>query len=323
MSAIGEWKRDIITPLLAFAVFHALTRSVKDLLIWMAALLAGLVLLTILIQVEPFHPLDGNIQTRYGGVGALSTWLVILAALLPMAWHVLSRQAGAWRPVLVFVSVLLLYCAYLTGNRIIWLCFSLMLVAFAAAATRARYPHRLGRYLALALGLAGVALCVMLALSSSHFRFDTEAARADILATASQDPRPRIWRESIDVLKQNAFPGLGYGIDGLKPRLMSRFQDRALAERYGHGHNLMLNYGLQMGVIGITVIVILFAGLAWTFASLGGNGSTGRVAALCGLLMLIGFLTRNMTDDFFHRHSAVLFWAVTGMLLGVTRDDRD
>jgi hypothetical protein len=38
-----------------------------------------------------------------------------------------------------------------------------------------------------------------------------------------------------------------------------------------------------------------------------------------GLCVLAGFVVKNLTDDFMHRHNALVFWALNGMLLGLAR----
>jgi hypothetical protein len=32
--------------------------------------------------------------------------------------------------------------------------------------------------------------------------------------------------------------------------------------------------------------------------------------------MVAGFVVKNLTDDFFYRHNALVFWALNGMLIG-------
>jgi hypothetical protein len=44
---------------------------------------------------------------------------------------------------------------------------------------------------------------------------------------------------------------------------------------------------------------------------------------MMGLAMLAGFVVKNLTDDFFYRHNALVFWAINGMLLGLARSTRD
>ena len=42
-------------------------------------------------------------------------------------------------------------------------------------------------------------------------------------------------------------------------------------------------------------------------------------AGILGLAVIGGFMTKNLTDDFFYRQNGVVFWAVMGLLLGLTR----
>jgi len=38
-----------------------------------------------------------------------------------------------------------------------------------------------------------------------------------------------------------------------------------------------------------------------------------------GLALIAGFLAKNLTDDFLHRHNAQVFWALNGLLVGLGR----
>jgi hypothetical protein len=42
-----------------------------------------------------------------------------------------------------------------------------------------------------------------------------------------------------------------------------------------------------------------------------------RLAGAIGLALLAGFVAKNLTDDFFNRHNALVFWALNGMLIGL------
>jgi hypothetical protein len=46
------------------------------------------------------------------------------------------------------------------------------------------------------------------------------------------------------------------------------------------------------------------------------------VLGAIGLALLAAFLVKNLTDDFFNRHNALVFWALNGMLLGLARRPR-
>jgi len=40
---------------------------------------------------------------------------------------------------------------------------------------------------------------------------------------------------------------------------------------------------------------------------------------MLGLALLAGFVVKNLTDDFLHRHNALVFWSLNAMLLGFAR----
>ena len=49
------------------------------------------------------------------------------------------------------------------------------------------------------------------------------------------------------------------------------------------------------------------------------NGDGDRViamAGICGVSLVVGVVGRNLTNDFFQRDLALLFWSIAGMLLG-------
>jgi len=86
---------------------------------------------------------------------------------------------------------------------------------------------------------------------------------------------------------------------------------------FRQAHNLVLNYALQMGIPGGLVVILLFAGLAHAFWTRRNVSQLSRGVATCGLMLVAAFFLRNMTDDFFHRHAALLLGALVGMLLAI------
>jgi hypothetical protein len=43
------------------------------------------------------------------------------------------------------------------------------------------------------------------------------------------------------------------------------------------------------------------------------------VLGAIGLALVAAFLVKNLTDDFFNRHNALVFWALNGLLIGLGR----
>ena len=63
--------------------------------------------------------------------------------------------------------------------------------------------------------------------------------------------------------------------------------------------------------------LVLFAAFAWRFWRLAGAADPVlRAIGLAGTLMIAGMFTRNMFNDFFVRDGAMLFWTLSGAMLG-------
>jgi O-antigen ligase len=88
-----------------------------------------------------------------------------------------------------------------------------------------------------------------------------------------------------------------------------------------HGHNLLLNIAVQLGVVGVGLFVAVLALLAREYARFLAEPAIAPLGVI-GLALLAGFLAKNFTDDFLHRHNAQVFWALNGMLLGLARRAR-
>jgi O-antigen ligase len=73
---------------------------------------------------------------------------------------------------------------------------------------------------------------------------------------------------------------------------------------------------LQLGLAGLAVFAALLLALAREYLRLARNPGLAPLGIL-GITLLTGFLAKNLTDDFFYRHNAVVFWAMNGMLLGL------
>jgi O-antigen ligase len=83
---------------------------------------------------------------------------------------------------------------------------------------------------------------------------------------------------------------------------------------------MFLNYALQLGIGGVLVLVILLGAVGREFWRLYRHDDpTVSLVGLAGIAMLIGFIAKNMTDDFFVRQNSLMFWSVVGLSLGYGR----
>ena len=317
LESLSVVKRDILTPLLACLVFYALTRTRADMMRWLCVLTAGLVALTIMIICEPFDPRVAMQESDYITVGTLSTWIVTLAPLLA----VLLFASVPWRRraniLLVTALPCVLISAWLSGNRTVWMCFAAMLVVAMLFGLRGHLATRTHqRSFVGALGL--LAVLVSLLIGAMQFRAQTQApAGVGSVTFLLQDNRAPILHVAFDMIGENPWRGVGYANPDLETAFAARFTAPWLKNYVQHAHNVVLDHMLQMGATGGIVIVVLFAALAWTFIRRIPAGGLARLAGLAGIALVTGVFLRNMTDDFFSRHSVQFFGAAVGMLLGL------
>jgi O-antigen ligase len=317
LEGISNVRRDILTPILAFAVFFTLTKTRADMLRWLGVLTLGLVALTILIVIEPFNPLANVPESSYITVGMLSAWIVTLAPLLAVLLFVSPRSRRSAHALLIVALPCLLISAWLSGNRTVWVCFAGMLVVATLMATRGRLAAFGHRRLSVVMSVLLVLMASFM-IAAMQFRARTQAPiGVGPMEFMLQDNRAPILRATADMIAERPLQGYGFANPEIARDLATRLESPWLKTYVQHAHNVVLDYVLQMGLTGAIVILGLFAALMWTFATRIPLGGLARLAGLCGVALVMGVFLRNMTDDFFSRHSAQFFGAAVGMLLGM------
>ena len=316
MESLSVVKRDILTTVLAFLVFYSLTRTRVDLMRWIAILTAGLVILTGTVILDSNDPRAFGPAREYVDVGWLSTWLVTVAPLFAVLMFPPRPQRGSATILLTIGLSCLLSSAWLSGNRMVWICFAAIVVVSAAIASRGRKSERdrMRSYFV----VAGLLVVIGLLMAASmQFRADAEApGGAGSVAMLVQDSRAHIWRVAWEMIRERPLLGYGYSNPDL-PVVFAAHFDPGWRHLYWHAHNVVLNYLLQMGITGAAALLFLFAALARTFVARARLGALARLGGYCGIALVIAVMLRNSTDDFFSRHAIQFFGAFAGMLLGI------
>ncbi|MEJ2694367.1 MAG: O-antigen ligase family protein, partial [Candidatus Thiodiazotropha sp.] len=252
-------------------------------------------------------------ESIYGGVGDFSTYLVtLLPMLLLLAYYQYKNRAKLTLLFSFLAAILFLLAALLTKNLMFWICFLVQLLALPLLGMRGR-----GR-LKLAIGLvaAGIALSGLVAVGVQKSRI-TSFTPQGMAAMFIDDPRVQHWTNVVRIIRQQPFRGDGFGRAALSkahPEVV--ISNNAL----WHSHNLFLDATIQMGVQGALALLLLFGCLVWRFNRLRLDPDRElHVIGVAGLVLLLGILSKSMTDNFFYRHLSLLFWAETGMLLGLGR----
>jgi O-antigen ligase len=307
----------VITPILAVIVFYCLCRSWRAVGVWLIALFSGLIILTAHLISDPFQATLTGHQAAYITIGWLTTWITMLAALLPLAWLLPWSKPRLAKSIAMLATAVILVAAWLSVNRIIWLCFGVMFVIYVALNVR-RTNRKMLHYIGLIF--IGAVTSLGLFYFSSVVRANYYPAAVDSAASMlMQDDRQRIWKAAINVISEKPITGYGFALESGKQALSEQFADPWQRDMYRHAHNVVLNYTIQMGIPGGLALLCLFGGLAMGFFSRVRTASTPatRAVATCGLILVVGFFLRNMTDDFFSRHASLLLGALIGMLLAI------
>ena len=315
---LGELRAEIFYGTLAFGVFLVAGRDAARWSAWRHALLLGALLIVAMHLLQPLLPFILSRHRVDGQAGLWSTYLVIVAPLLlTLGWP--KPWGGPARPVLQAVALLLLFgAAWDTGNRAVWLALGVEIAVALAlsrpvgAADRARL--RTFRWVALT-AVVIVAVAMVGSIKDRSAFADPGATMGDALAS---DLRPRIWAVAWAHFLDAPFVGHGFGREILAAEFVKITPAKLKHPAVEHAHNLFIDVAVQLGALGLAAFLALLVAL---FVEYCGHLRDSRVAPLgvLGLTLLAGFLVKNLTDDFLHRHNGVVFWALNGMLVGLAR----
>ncbi len=303
--SLSEIKNEIAYSMVAYLAFLTLTRTRGDAGFFLMALIIGNLALSMFALRDNLysHSAYWNEDGLAGGSGTYSTYLLALLPVLIWAGYVL-RQRGRWG-LIPGLIVLQVFVAVLVEQRAFWLAVALQGL-FALYLLRARGFIAISARRAKAIGAAVVIVSSLAIVGATVTRNATPLAH---------DVRIASWSAVTARVLEYPLLGKGFGRQTMKkayPDLISK-EDPAFL----HPHNLFLNYGIAMGIPGMIAILLLFFALLQRFWALSrADDRIVAMAGICGVLLVIGVVARNLTNDFFQRDLALLFWSIAGMLLG-------
>jgi O-antigen ligase len=316
--SLREIKTEIVYGFVTYLVFFSQAQSERQWRTWLYVLLASFLVLSAGAFVVWADTGQAVTTGRfYNGVGSYTSyWITLFPFLMYLFFHFPLR--GTWRIAARIAPFLFLIPVFLTRNRTIWFAFAVSCVVmfslgFFKLESRV-YRQRLLYSLVLVLVLVTVLLAYILGDRMHELSGASELTFERVL---QWDLRPGIWKFVIADLATHPWRGAGFGLlsfDHAYP------QWRAQYSILFHSHNVFLDAGVQMGVPGILAMAFVFFAIGREYWRLyrAAHGTLQWIGA-CGLTMLAGVLVRNMTDNFFTRDVALLFWALVGMSLGYAR----
>jgi O-antigen ligase len=313
---LEELRRELGYGALAFAVFFTGMRTTGAAHTAIRALLAGALVLGALEWVRLAFP-DVPLAWKYQAAqGYFSTHLVIAAPLLAVVAWPAPEGMGAGRATLAALAVGLLVVGLASENRMLWLALGVGTLAAFAAFRRlmpreARSPPAQPAFL---LALAVIALLIAASWEYKSARYYPLADGA--VTSLSFDERPVIWSAAREPLLERLWIGHGFGREIAGAAIERGLAERGSLNRFRHAHNVFLDVVLQLGLVGLVAFAALLATLALAFVR-AARQPGGAPLAITGLAMLVAYFAKNLTDDFYYRPNSLVFWAVTGLLLGL------
>ncbi len=314
--SLGEIKSEILYGLLVYFVFFSQARNEMEWKWWISIMITSLIVMALTATVLWYEG-NGVISPKYiyNGVGP---FLTLLITLLPFIVLLLLNAGIKSFPVNLLwpILALLLALAYLTHNRMFWVAAVVSTGALLVLLSLKERDRRRKKQLFLSivfLLILGAGLFYQALVN--RIAQDQDASSSTIASrTLKQDPRPMLWAFAIEQIRHHPWTGIGFGARSFEQAYPEWKQRDATLF---HAHNIFLSAGIQMGIPGIFVLMFLFFSIIkeyWRFYR--SADATLQWLGACGLAMVIGVLLKNMTDYFFSRDLALLFWALVGMTFG-------
>ena len=307
--SLFEIKTEIVYAIIVFSIAATWIRSAQalDWLIWIAvAANIGLVASSFAIWMstpKDHVTLIGAFNIRSG---TYSTYLItIIPFIAALAWRQ-WRSANSRKT--VFLTLLLLAnvgAIFLTLNR---QSFPSLVTECAIVGLILIHRHFSWRKIGL--------LMLAFVLGAILFKIQSESRVGDWKGSIANDVRWSLWDFSIARIVEHPFTGAGFGREAFT---LAYPDFKATNSALWHAHNMVINKGVQMGLPGIAAFLLLLFSTAKLLAHGVKLQQNLRPYVLASLAMLAGIFVKNMTDDFFVRDGALLFWLLAGAVTGIIR----
>ena len=306
----GEFRNEVVYALMTGTVFYYSTKNEAVWQIWRTILVSAFLVVSLHAIFNYFRLGDWAAAGLVGDRNAYSTYIVVIAPFLFLTTAQTGIRSRAGK-LLWLTIALALITGYLTLNRIMWVTLMIETAIFvflylrksAVTATKKRRVR-----------LAIVtAICAVFAV---QFFLVSHVGSTQMKKSFSEDPRLHIWSYALKRMEERPLSGYGYGRGILRRDFRTHFNDPL----HWHAHNMVLNYTMEAGLLGAAALLWLFAALVREFWKL--YRSRHRISwelGTFGLALLLGIVTKTMTDDILVRDNALLFWSLVGMCLGLVR----
>ncbi len=348
-TTLSKLRTDLLIPLLAGVAAFCVVRDGPGLRPVIAGLIAGLLALTALSafavvppsvmpstwMLEQFGGIVHPLPHWYPGPGDASMFTILSIAPLTLAYRAERGPLVRWRRALIVAAgALLAFVLVATNNR------NAVLVVPLVVALHWLLDRRPGsrvvvkserverRRVAIAVAATVTTIVIVGALLELGARQRLEYLHRPLVGDSAavelvaSDTRPTIWRYF--AARGLVHPWIGIGFGRTVPGIgWQTERDRALTQvepnAYIHAHNVLLNWWLQLGAVGLLLlagVLLDLARYARRLVTAAGDSVAARRVHHALLVTLVATLARNLTDDFLVFGMATAFCLLVGALLG-------
>jgi O-antigen ligase len=251
-------------------------------------------------------------SSLHSGYGSLGTYLITVFPFLLIGCF--SPLLKKFRWALWGLVGVNLFCIYITFGRAMWLAVALEIAVLGLVLLRKRVV------LILSLVLLVLFLLIPKTVWFHNERLPSGPGISSQTIGGTGGDLIDVWKLSFSFLQDRPFQGIGFGRNSFSETFKDfRAQHQPLL---WHAHNTFLNIFFQTGLQGLVVFLWLVMTTLYCLYQRSKEGilSWPGMFALAAAIMVLGFFSRNLFDDFYVDDNALLFWYLIGAgLSGVSR----
>jgi O-antigen ligase len=262
----------------------------------------------------------GWLAWKAGAAPDSNTYVAFIA--VPLYRIVVTSREGWRRSAAAACVVIFAALGFLSESRTLIATLFVSLIGYLLAFGILRGALRWKSVLAIAVAGSIVSAACIEVISRARLPEPRPLDRSVAIEMIESDSRPAIWGTYSDLVRKRPWFGVGLG-RGVPSRAYHLEDDATLrridAQAWAHGHNLLLDLVLEVGVVGLAVWLWLhfeILRLTWQRAKVRGDNEKAWAAAAVALM--VALLVKNSTNDLAVYGNAILFWALMGAMLGLT-----
>lgn len=247
-----------------------------------------------------------SIWRAFYDLGYYSTYVVILAAAsVPFLFGV--------RRFVFYIALIFMF--FMTDQRLVWVVLPFI---FSADAIANGFYRKAGFWLVLIV-LSVLSYFVLKYLQTVRpadaFRQISGQSEMGLVQYFMSNERIRIWVKWLELSRDNFFGGLGFSRDGV----FNAFNRGGVegVEGLRHGHNLLINTLMQLGVVGVALLLLGYAQFIRFMLRF-----LRHPVASSAILVLGFYFLRNMVDHFESRRVMMVYFGLLGMCYGGVMSQR-